>query len=243
MHPFKLLSLFYNGLFLFSRNASTVPPAPQQQCFELDDPPYPVRTSYSCKPEAREYRCAFGSIYAFAHAYPSQGGLVYGIFTGVELDWLGLSRSNKSQPSEDPHEEDEFAYKILRLGARWWKSKSFYEWRYRQAWKGTFPWPDSYPPILHVAYPSSGGIWVYRQFSKDNTPDEYAKVIMARNMDERGEALKEFGAEFYADIDECPDIPKTLEEGIAVAREWEEKMKELDERIPPHLMDEEDMAL
>ena len=235
MRPSHYLSLFYNSMFLFSRNTSTVPPDRPEQHSE---PPY-LSNPYAGTPEDREYRSSFSMATATVKAYPSQGGLVYGAFTGAELDWLGLSRLEKSRPSHDPQQEDEFAFKMMQLGARWWKCQNFYDWRYQQAWKQAFPWPDSYPPIMHVAYPSSGGVWVYRQFSKDDILG-FARIAMARDMDERSEALKRFGAVFYKDVEECPDIAKSLQEGIAIAREWEIKMQDLDTGFPPHLRDEED---
>lgn len=41
-------------------------------------------------------------------AYPSSGGIIFEYFTGVELAWLGLSRSEETKRSVDPAKEDAF---------------------------------------------------------------------------------------------------------------------------------------
>ena len=56
---------------------------------------------------------------------------------------------------------------------------------------------------------------------------EQAKAIMAFTMDERCAVLKEFGAQFHTSVDNCPDIPKSLEEGIAVRKRYEEVMNKI----------------
>ena len=39
--------------------------------------------------------------------------------------------------------------------------------------------------------------------------------------------FKEFGAQFYTSVDDRPDIPKSLEEGIAVRKRYEEAMNKI----------------
>ena len=170
-------------------------------------------------------RTEFGTINCHATAYPSQGGIVTRSFTGLELDWLGLSRLQPAKTSSDPHEEDEFAYQMLRLGARWWRSEAYERKKDDEAWSG-IPYPE-YPPILYVGYPSTGGVWVLKRYSMESEYEEQAKAIMAFTMDERCAVLKEFGAQFYASVEDCPDIPKSLEEGIAVGKRYEEVMNKI----------------
>jgi hypothetical protein len=169
-------------------------------------------------------RTEFGEVSCLLRGYPSFGGIVLGVFTGAELDWLGLSRSEPSSRSPDPQAEDEFSFQMLRLGARWWKSEAFYDKRSRQV-NGGYPWPESFPPDLHAGYPSTGGIWVLKVLSGDSGPDDFAKIIMAFTMDERCAVLKEMGATFYPNVDDCPDIAKSLEDGVAIGKRWEERMK------------------
>lgn len=63
-------------------------------------------------------------------------------------------------------------------------------------------------------------------------PNEWAKVVMAFTMDERCAALKNFGATFYPTVEECPDIPKTLEEGIETGRYYESLLRKMEDDSP-----------
>ena len=159
--------------------------------------------------------------------YPSSGGIIIGSATAAELEWLGLSRSQNSARSPDQAAEDEFCYQILRLGARWWKIEAFHERRESQI-SGGYPYPDHFPPMLHVGYPSSGGVFILKQLSGEWLLDGYAPVEMAFTMDERCNALAAVGAKFYSDVEECEEIPKSLEDGIMIGKYWEERMKEID---------------
>ena len=122
--------------------------------------------------------------------YPSHGGIVTGTVTAAELEWLGLSRSQSSERSQVQTEEDDFCFQILRLGAQCWRSEAFYNQKSRQV-TGGYPWPGSFPPRLHVGYPSTGGVWVLKLLNGQDLPDEFAKVQMAFTMDERCDALKQ----------------------------------------------------
>lgn len=108
-------------------------------------------------PQNNNIRSIFGITKCEVRAYPSLGGIVLGSFTAAELSWLGLSRSQPAYRSQAPQTEDNFAFQMLRLGARWWKSRSFRDHRSSQV-RGGYPWPDSYTPVLDVGYPSTGGV-------------------------------------------------------------------------------------
>jgi hypothetical protein len=164
-------------------------------------------------------RTYFGTVNCFVRGYPSSGGIVRGTFTGAELDWLGLSRSQTSLRSSDPQAEDEFSFQMLRLGAHWWRSECFYD-----ELSDGYPWHANYPPTLNVGYPVTGGVWVLKQ-SGEYEQHDFAKVIMAFTMDERCAVLEKMGATFYPNVDDCPDIAKSLEDGIAIGKQWEERMK------------------
>ena len=51
---------------------------------------------------------------------------------------------------------------------------------------------------------------------------------MVFTMDERCAALKAFGATFCRNIEECPDIPSSLGEGIKAGRHYEEMLKKME---------------
>ncbi|KAL8842263.1 MAG: hypothetical protein Q9170_000589 [Blastenia crenularia] len=160
--------------------------------------------------------------------FPTYGGIVLGTVRGVELEWLGLSRSEPSLRSLDPQEEDEFCYQMLRLGGQWFKSEAFRDNRESRA-SGGYPYDENFPPKLQVGYPGSGGVWVLKQLHSEELPDEFAKVEMAFTMDERCVALEAVGAKFYANISDCTDIPASLEDGITIGKYWEAMLKAIDE--------------
>lgn len=87
--------------------------------------------------------------------------------------------------------------------------------------------------MLHLAYPSTGGVWVLIFKNGESEADDFARVGMAWTMDERAEVLKEMGAVFYEDVGACGDIAGDLEEGRSIGRYWEERMKEMEYYDPP----------
>lgn len=54
--------------------------------------------------------------------------------------------------------------------------------------------------------------------------------MLCRTMEERCEVLREFGAVFYKSVQECPDLPESLEEGIATGKEYELLLKKMEDR-------------
>ena len=93
---------------------------------------------------------------------------------------------------------------------------------------GGYPSLECLTPDLHVRYPSAGGVWVLKVASGEFEPEDFAKVIMTFKMGERCAVLEEMGAVFYADARECSDVAKSLEDGVAIGKGWEERMKAID---------------
>ena len=190
-------------------------------------------------------RTEIGSPKCSVYAYPSSGGIVSGGFSAIEMVHLGLPRFQPSNRSSDANEEDDLALRMLQLGAHWWPSFEFYSYHSQNMQQGT-PYDFHFPPIIQVAYPSSGeGVWVSK-FTADymawgggslrkahlpRKPDDWdGKISMTLTMDERCDVLKSFGATFYESVKACDDIPKTLEEGIERGKRYEDLMKKLDDR-------------
>jgi hypothetical protein len=176
-------------------------------------------------------------------AYPSSGGIVLGYFTGAELEWLGLSHSDEAKRCIDPHKEDAIAFQMLRLGALWWPSWKFYS---RHSEKmAEIPYRHHFPPNLYVGYPSTGGVWTLKTADNrirlpgdaEERPEDWTKVVMACTVDERCAMLERFGATFYADVEECPDVPKSLEEGIEMGRQYEGLLKKMEDDAPGGYLD------
>lgn len=174
-------------------------------------------------------------------AYPSVGGIVIGYFYGVEIDYLGLSREEKEVRSPNPGHEDDFAVRMLHIGAQWWQSWRLYTYHWERL-RRSYPYDFHFPPDVNVAYPSTGGVWVLR-FSADRqtwpeedwrkpylpqAPDSWEKAVdKASTMDERCEVLKTFGATFYASLADCPHISKTIQEAYEKGKHHEALMKRL----------------
>ncbi|KAI9870061.1 MAG: hypothetical protein M1830_004733 [Pleopsidium flavum] len=179
-----------------------------------------------------------------ATVYPSSGGIVLGYFSAVELAHLNLSRTKPANRSSHPAEEDDLALRMLRLGAHWWPSWDLYALHQERIIEG-IPYDFHFPPNVNVGYPSSGkGVWVFK-FSADKQtwdeederkpylerkPDDWdGKINMALTMDERCEVLKDFGATFYENVEDCKDIAKTLQEGIQEGKRYEELLKKMED--------------
>ncbi|KAK8131150.1 hypothetical protein PG984_007588 [Apiospora sp. TS-2023a] len=108
-------------------------------------------------PDARP-RTRFSPIGCDAWAYPSAGGVVYGLFTAVQLKQMRLSNLEEAdRPFEDGEgddavtDEDRLSLLLLRHGARWWPSWGFY-CRHRDNVQRGVPYGFHFPPSVHTAY-------------------------------------------------------------------------------------------
>lgn len=166
----------------------------------------------------------------------------------VELDWLDIksptnsshdiASKNNTQTSYDAHEEDVLALRMVQLGAHWWPSRELYS-RHRRE---DVPYVHHYPPDVNVCYPESGGLLVMRTWAGkspylDGLPvvapeksDDWSRLTLCTNMEERCDVLREFGAVYYKSVKDCPDVPGSLEEGVAQGREYERLVKLMEDR-------------
>ena len=177
-------------------------------------------------------------------AYPSSGGIMLGYFSSVEMAYLGLSRTKPANRSRDPVEEDDLALRMLRLGAHWWPNWDLYA-RHQERIIDGIPYDFHFPPVVNVGYPSFGkGVWVFlfsadqrtwdeedeRKPSLERKPDDWeGRIKMALTMDERCEILKDYGATFYENVEDCEDIAQTLPDSIEKARRYEELLKKMED--------------
>ena len=172
--------------------------------------------------------------------------------TQVELEWLGLrprqlsETSNKSIPiavdktdaSDDADTEDAFALRMMQLGGRWWPNKKLYERHPDNA----FPYGHHYPPNLDVGY-DSDGVLVLRTRADDTMdymnlpnvapekPDTWSRLSLCATMEERCMVLRDFGAVMYNSVEECPDLPSSLEEGIARGEYYAELLRKTEDPL------------
>ncbi|KAJ6437229.1 histone-fold protein [Purpureocillium lavendulum] len=192
-----------------------------------------------------EQRTEFFLRYSQVKAYPSMGGVFLGFFTAIQLKQLGLSNIEQAPRSHDNDEEDKLALAMMRQGAHWWPDWELYQSHYDRLSDQLIPYDFHFPPRINVGYPSSGnGVWVFK-FSEDRMevdedepikptlkciPDGwYERINMAITADERCEVLKSFGATYYETVDDCEDIPKTLEEGRQRGKKYEELLRKMED--------------
>jgi hypothetical protein len=169
-------------------------------------------------------------------AWPSRGGLiVLERVTPVDLDFLGLDPMRlRLERDPDQHAEDRLCQQLLHLGAKWFDSPE----RYRFV-SGVFEEDECCVDDLVagvvedltamerqwvcVGITSSEGLWVaeyetalpFMQDKHNLKPEDSAKVLLARTMDERCSILKGMGAKFYENIEQY--------DGTACIRAWEKK--------------------
>lgn len=93
------------------------------------------------------------------YSYPSHGGIITKNFTDLELELLGLSHKMSDPISfSDQDQEDAFALRMLRLGARWWPSPKFYKCHITY---DIYPYGYHFPSDFLVTYtPTDSSVWV-----------------------------------------------------------------------------------
>jgi hypothetical protein len=201
-------------------------------------------------------RIVHGISFSDIFSYPSAGGFIRKSITQAELEWLGLKprlwseTSNKSIPiaadkmyaSDDMDMEDAFALRIMQLGGRWWPDRRLYE-RHPD---NDFPYGHHYPPDLDIGY-NSEGVFVLRtradnSINYQNLPDiapkkpeTWSRLSLCATMEERCIVLRDFGAVVYNSVEECPDLPNSLEEGITQGKQYAELLRKMED---PHYLDQ-----
>ncbi|GIZ43189.1 hypothetical protein CKM354_000642700 [Cercospora kikuchii] len=209
----------------------------------------PLSIMASCpQPSACETRPRFGG--SVVYAYPSTGGYVRKHLTRPELDWLGLTFDPTAEKNfvylhpetadAETNQEDSFSLRLMQLGGRWWKSQQYFNHHFGEA---EWPYGHHFPPDLDVGYPASGGVLVLRTFAENSLyrsdlpdtlpekPEHYWELLsVCATMEERCAALRKLGAVFYDSIEDVTDLPNSVEDGVAQARNWEELMDKMDDR-------------
>ncbi|KAJ5921467.1 hypothetical protein N7466_009793 [Penicillium verhagenii] len=161
------------------------------------------------EPEGRfwlSYGSGFG---AKVFGYPSKGGVyILRVGFGIELDFLGLDRFNNTErPSKlDPDwqaKEDAHCDMMRRLGATWWRRES------DEFLKHGLEPPKPTDGYLRVGWPAAGGVWVLHTTLGNAGGIGAARILNARDMEERCRWIEKLGGVFYADPKDCPhlDLP------------------------------------
>lgn len=171
------------------------------------------------------------------YGWPSRGGIIVLLnVTAVDFDFLGLDPLDPPlRRPRDQDAEDAFCRRLLLLGAKWWDSEARYHFlvtldsQARDALdedRAPHPTPRE-RRWVKVGWPSEprGGVWVAEfdsdmygiEEEEDLVPEDAARVMLARNMDERCEVLRTIGGRFFASLEEY--------EGHAFLKAWEEKVE------------------
>ncbi|KAH9211335.1 hypothetical protein DL95DRAFT_392515 [Leptodontidium sp. 2 PMI_412] len=141
--------------------------------------------------------------------YPSVGGFIVNEhITSVELDFLNLSRFEKTPRSSDPDEEDMFCRQLRRTGARWWDS--YYSWDLVVVQKSA-PMSAKEREALVLGWPEKGGVWVIREHNWGRLGSRGWTWTNAHTMEERCKALEMLGAVYYANPEDCEPVKALLE--------------------------------
>ncbi|KAG4442491.1 hypothetical protein IFR05_001991 [Cadophora sp. M221] len=144
--------------------------------------------------------------------YPSVGGFIVNKhITSVELDFLNISRFERTTPrSADPDEEDVFCRQLRRTGARWWDN--YYAWDLAVVQK-LAPMSAREREVLVLGWPEKGGVWVIREHDWGNLGSRGWFWTNAHTMEERCKALEMLAAVYYANIKDC-ELVKALLKGF-----------------------------
>lgn len=189
----------------------------------------------------------------YLQSYPSIGGVVLlHNPSAVDLQYLQLPRTHdEERPLDiDPQKEDELAVRMLQVGAYWWPDWTTYLTHRNKLDEG-FSYDFHFPPEVHVGYPSTGGVWVAkytqdRHYGDDDggqkswlppRPPRWSnRMRYVLSMDEKCEAMKDLGgATFYDKVEDCLDIPKTVQDGKDM---FESFRKHLDNMLDRDYFDE-----
>ncbi|KAI8271305.1 hypothetical protein K4K58_000184 [Colletotrichum sp. SAR11_239] len=204
-------------------------------CDDITDPHY-----QQPPPPMRSNIFSGGPGYLVSH--PSLGGIVISTPSSIDLHHLNLPRTHDTKfTSFSQSEEDDLAQRILLLGGHWWPDWATYARHKERLANGTV-YDFHMPPDVYVGYPSSGGVWVAKyvpdrdhfrhgqKFCLPQRPPEWNGVMhRVLTMDEKCEALKAFGATFYPRIEDCMDLPKSVEEGREEFQRYEKSLKDIDD--------------
>ncbi|RYP61279.1 hypothetical protein DL769_007775 [Monosporascus sp. CRB-8-3] len=112
-----------------------------------------------------------------------------------------------------------------------------------------------YPTTSAAAGSTGGAVWVIKITEDDEQVGPYAPQVdpdnhhpgtpplskvpedweyrmgKAENMDDRCQVIKDYGGEWYASVEDCPDLPNTLEAGVERGRRYEKLLHQMDDAM------------
>lgn len=142
-------------------------------------------------------RTKFNDVGTFVYGWPTTGGVwIHDRCSGIELEFLNLSRFELTPTQRWSPEEDEFCRRLERIGAHFLKDEKEFTSTLE------IPWVSS----LWYGWPSSGGVWALRLDDElKGARLGVGRIKNALTMDERCRAIEMLGGEFY---ERWEDVPK-----------------------------------
>ncbi|PWY65666.1 hypothetical protein BO94DRAFT_422700, partial [Aspergillus sclerotioniger CBS 115572] len=130
--------------------------------------------------------------------YPSTGGNYALSCDGVELEFLGVDRFERTYTERrDADAEDAFCAKMRMLGARRWECEVDWELSVM----------DLDCDVVVAGWPASGGVWVLKMDGRRARREGVGcKVRNALSMEERCAVLERLGGVFYQEPRDCKDL-------------------------------------
>ncbi|KAL2060394.1 hypothetical protein VTL71DRAFT_9789 [Oculimacula yallundae] len=148
-------------------------------------------------------RTSFGTRGCAVYGYPSTGGVLSKEADILDMLFLSISRTERSQRSTNVEEEDKFCNLLRRTGAKWWPS-IHYE---AEVSIGMRLITEEEAKIFVLGWPADGvGVWVLRFKNEMALPMDFGRLTMALDMEEKIGMMKEYGAEFVEDIEQVEEL-------------------------------------
>ncbi|KAI9657864.1 MAG: hypothetical protein M1831_004100 [Alyxoria varia] len=167
----------------------------------------------SCPPRARnDYsttaRISYDQAGATARGYPSDGGIILLPLDVVLATHLGLlprlPEDNEPKRYPDQAQEDDFCRRLRLAGGKWWSSED----DMMRKIIGFEEPSEEEKRVLFVGWPDGGkkGVWVLSLEDESKKPKDLGKLNLCVTMDERCGVLRGWGAEYFEDPKQVPEL-------------------------------------
>lgn len=168
----------------------------------MDDP---QDQAFSCSiiPRSTTERTDFSTLGCMVYGYPSTGGFLVKEADLLDMLFLSLPRSYVSQRSPSADEEDRFCSLLRRTGATFWPSKR--DWFNVQV--GLREITEEEEKVIVYGWPTDEvGVWVLRFRSARELPDDFGRMRLAMNMEEKIQIMREYGATFVENVTQVEEL-------------------------------------
>lgn len=153
-------------------------------------------------PRPRTTRVSFGFASTTVVGYPSSGEsvLVLPYCSGVDMEFLGLSRLERADRDRDPQAEDRHCDRMRKLGA--WEFGTMEEYEQMSGFDRERWWDMDFV----VAAWEGESVWVVKSKLGDAAENDFGAIWNVFTMEEKAEVVKKLGGTFYKDPKDCPDL-------------------------------------